>query len=127
MVVTIPTVIGSINKVKEKAFNTSVQDYIDKQIENCKMKNQLLAPYDDTILSDINSWTIDSSKSNEILKLVGYENEVANIVLDNNKIIYGEGKENFSKFEYNFDVSNANKPDLTTGLVSIKYNKIKSK
>lgn len=41
--VTVPTVLTSMNRSKEKAFNASIkaiQKYIDNQVENCKMENK---------------------------------------------------------------------------------------
>lgn len=74
LVVTIPSVIGSMNKAREEQFKNAVatvEDYMKKQIDACGLGDTSLAKYDTSIFTT-NSCDIDTTKASTIVANAGY-------------------------------------------------------
>lgn len=106
--VTVPTVLTSMNRSKEKAFNASIkaiQKYIDNQVENCKMENKSME-YEESLFEEgtCNLLYNDDETKNRIIELAGYKNQIDEITLDNDYVINeakGTGQlKNFALLKY---------------------------
>ena len=74
LVVTIPSVLSSMDKAKTEQFNNAVatvEEYIKKQMEACKFGDEKLVRYDSDIFLD-GECRIDFTKEKEILANAGY-------------------------------------------------------
>lgn len=74
LVVTIPSVISSMNKAREEQFKNAVatvEDYMKKQIDACGLGDTSLVEYDTNIFTP-DTCNIDTNKASDIVKNAGY-------------------------------------------------------
>lgn len=74
LVVTIPSVISSMNKAREEQFKNAVatvEDYMKKQIDACGLGDTSLVEYDTNIFTP-DTCDIDTTKASTIVENAGY-------------------------------------------------------
>ena len=74
LVVTIPSVISSMNKAREEQFKNAVatvEDYMKKQIDACGLGDTSLVEYDTNIFTP-DTCNIDTTKASTIVANAGY-------------------------------------------------------
>lgn len=106
MVITIPTVLGSMGEANKSAFESAVkavQKYIDDQTEICKAGlGNTIAPYEASIFKTVGNdkCVIDSEKSTTIIEKAGYKDQMTISSFDGNKIKTASGANKFAGQSY---------------------------
>lgn len=106
LVVTIPSVISSMNKAREEQFKNAVatvEDYMKKQIDACGLGDTSLVEYDTDIFTP-DTCNIDTKKASTIVANAGYT--------------YGEAASDF----YSIEVTTAGKVTSATAGAKSKFN-----
>lgn len=93
MVITIPTVLGSMNKAKQSAFNTigeTMIKYLESNYQNCKIGNKEIAKFDEDLFDINNNCELQSGNlSEKLIVNSGYSTDDIETVEINN---LGDGK-----------------------------------
>ena len=132
MVITIPTVLGSMSKSKEKAFETvgqTMKKYLQDNYNNCRLGNTDIAKYDEVLFKTDGSCQLNDNISDALITNSGYStNDIEKVdVTEDGRGNFGVDVSPKQDGQFEGMVDNSinsvpNAPDLSTGLVPIKYN-----
>ena len=98
MVITIPTVLGSMSGAKKEAFDTAVaavNKYIADQVELCTFGNNTIAPYEASIFES-GTCNVTTSQESNILSGAGYTGKMDITEIKSNKISKATGLGEFA-------------------------------
>lgn len=135
MIITIPTILGSMNKAKQKTINnvsSIIGDYLSKQYESCKFGNKTIMKYDENLFKEGSDcyFNIESGNENskkdfakKIIENTGYAEEIKEICIQVNKITEGSNTYYSLKNDGNIAIKGSDNGSLNN-LTSDNYDNI---